>query len=99
MKDNKARLFKIMEQLNPEIKQNQMYSDDEETTDVRMIQNLKSPALKKAQSKVNTQEEFRQAFENWFNELGVANTHKDEFNSTTAINHIREIFKNFNIKP
>ena len=99
MKDNKARLFKMMEQLNPEIKQNQMYSDDEETTDVRMIQNLKSPALKKAQSKVNTQEEFRQAFENWFNELGVANTHKDEFNSTTAINHIREIFKNFNIKP
>jgi hypothetical protein len=99
MKDNKARLFKIMEQLNPEIKSNQMFSDDEETTDVRMVQNLKSPALKKAQSKVNTQEEFRQAFENWFSELGVANTHKDVFNSTTALNHIREIFKNFNIKP
>jgi len=98
MKDNKARLFKIMEQLNPEIKQNQIFSDDEETTDVRMIQNLKSPALKKAQSKVNTQEEFRQAFENWFSELGVANNYKENFNSTTAINHIREIFKNFNIK-
>lgn len=98
MKDNKARLFKIMEQLNPEIKQNHIVGDDEETTDVRMIQNLKTPALVKAQSKVNTQEEFRQAFENWFSELGVANKYKENFNSTTAINHIRDIFKNFNIK-
>jgi uncharacterized protein YfdQ (DUF2303 family) len=87
-----------MEQLNPEIKQNYITNDDKETTDVKMVQNLKTTALLTAQLKVNTQEEFKQAFENWFGELGVANKYKDNFNSTTAINHIREIFKKFNIK-
>ena len=102
MNESKKKLFKLMESLNPEFNSNLSEinnPDDNEFTDVRMAKNLQTPAQAKAYTKINTQEEFRQAFENWFGYLGVANKHKDKFNSTTAINHIRDIFDKFDIKP
>jgi len=92
---NKKRMFEINDFLNS----NSSKTNDFKLGDVKFINNLKTPALLKAQSRINTQEDFKQAFEDWFGNLGVANEFKDNFNSTTAINHIREIFKNFGIKP
>ena len=100
---NNGRIFEILLKIDDTFKQklNEIDepNDDDETTDVRMVKKLQTSAIKNANSKINTQQEFRQAFENWFGELGVANKFKDNFNSTTAIGHIRDIFSKFNIKP
>ena len=89
---NKDKLFRMLEYLDPSFKK------DRESFDVKNVENLKTTSLKIANSKISNQDEFRQAFDDWFGDLGVSGIYKNNFNSTTAISDIRRIFDKYNIK-
>jgi len=89
---SKDKLFRMLEYLDPS------FNKDRETLDVRNAENLKTTSLKNANSKISNHDEFRQAFDNWFGDLGVSGIYKNNFNSTTAISDIRKIFDKYNIK-
>lgn len=73
--------------------------NEPETADVRQIDKLKPPALKKMQSRINNQREFNDAFTNWFEGLGVSTEEfKNRINITTSISHITDIMKEKGIK-
>lgn len=92
--NNKKRLFEVMTYINPEIKLINENEDENLTADVRYINNVKTAALKTAQSRINTQQEFNDAFTKWFGDLGVSTEkYKDKIRIATSINHIRDVLE------
>ena len=81
-----------MEKVNPD------FNYDGVSGDVRNASRLRTSAQKTALLKVNTQREFNEAFESWFNTLGVGNEYKDRINITTSLSQIRDVMEKRGIK-
>ncbi len=100
-KNNKQRLFEVMERINPDFLSAQK-NDSENidiSNDVERIKNLTTPAQKKAYSRINSQREFNDAFDAWFNSLGfINNEYKNRINISTSISHITDIMEKNGIK-
>ena len=99
----KKKLFEVMEKIAwlPPLNENSYESLDTDTIsgDVRNIKNLGSPAVKSALKRINTQREFNEAFESWFNGLGFDDPNKkSKIRIATSITHISEVLKNKGIK-
>ena len=90
--NTKQMLFEMMEKINPDFDYSNVSGD------VRNASQLRTTAQKAALSKVNTQREFNEAFESWFNTLGVSNRYKDSVNITTSVSYIREVMEKKGIK-
>ena len=60
-KNSKQRLFEVMGKLDPDFNVNEDVPEDA-TTDVKMIDNLKTPAQKDVYKRINYREEFKDAF-------------------------------------
>ena len=94
MKDTKENLFRLMEVVAflPEI-------DDDLTGDVENLTNLVSPAQKNAARRINSQREFNEAFELWFDSLGFDNDlKKNKIKISTVIAHITDVLEKRGIK-
>lgn len=95
---SKKRLFEVMEKINSDFPKINEKLPDGAGSDVRMIKSLKTPSLKDAYENIDNQEEFNDAFELWFNSLGVGNEHKDKINIASTLRHIEEIMKEKGVK-
>lgn len=71
---------------------------DDANTDVKMLKNIKSPALDSAREKIHTQQEFNDAFEYWFSTLGVANEYNNRININSTLNHVRDVLQKHGVK-
>lgn len=71
-KDSKQRLFEVMEKLNPEIKNEQygVVGQTKMSGDARQVERSTTPVQQTANSRINTPEEFVDAFRWWFTSLG-----------------------------
>lgn len=102
MKNNKFRLFEIMNKLDAsfDVQSNKLDENnpDNASTDVKLISNLKTPSQKNAYNRINHRNELKDAFRAWFSELGVANEYKHRINITTTLSDIRDILNEFGIK-
>lgn len=97
----KKRLFELMKKMGPNFKVSETEDRSEEKTisgDVENANRLRTSAEMNALSKVNTQREFNDAFETWFDTLGVSGKYKDNINITTSISHITNVMKKKGIK-
>ena len=86
-----------MKVVNPDFRIDESLLDealpDDANTDVQMLQNLKTPAQKTAYSRIDNQKEFNDAFEYWFNKLGVSDDYKNKINITSSLAHIRDVME------
>jgi hypothetical protein len=99
----KKKLFEVMEKVAglPPMNENSYESLDTDTIsgDVQNVKNLGSPAVKNALKRINTQREFNEAFESWFNGLGFDDPNKkSKIRIATSVTHISEVLKNKGIK-
>jgi hypothetical protein len=96
-KNSKQRLFEVMGKLDPDFNINEDVPEDA-NTDVEIVNNLKTPAQKDAYKRINFREEFKDAFEAWFGDLGVANKYKNRINITTTLEDIRDVLNKYGVK-
>jgi len=98
---SRKKLFEVMEKI-AWLPVNENYDElgsDEITGDVKNLNNLGSPARNTALKRINTQREFNEAFESWFNSLGFNDPIKsDRIKIATTIRFITDIMKKNNIK-
>lgn len=92
MEASKKRLIEVMEKVNSD------FNYDDVSGDVKSASRLRTSAQKTALSRVNTQREFNEAFESWFNTLGVSDEYRDKVNITTSLSHMREVMEKKGIK-
>ena len=102
-KDNKQRLFEVMQNVAFLPKKNENSYDvlntNRITGDVENLNNLKTPAQKTAAKKINSQREFNEAFELWFDSLGFNDEiKKNKIRISTITTFISEFLKNKGIK-
>ena len=100
---SKKMLFEAMEKIAglPPLRENSYESLDTDvvTGDVRNLKNLGSPAMKAAAKRINSQREFNEAFEIWFNSLGFNDrSKKGKIKIATTVAHISDVLKNNGIK-
>jgi hypothetical protein len=69
-KDGKKLLFEMMEKVNPDFKQVGEQTTAPMTGDVQQLQRVTTTTQQSANSRINTPDEFSQAFRVWFSSLG-----------------------------
>jgi hypothetical protein len=106
-KDSKNRLFEIMKKTNPDFKvinEQQIYSPnttqpnaEQLSGDVRSIQNSATSSQKSAYSRIDTPDEFSQAFRLWFSSLGF-NPQKNPIDIGRVTFEVEKIMKELGYK-
>ena len=102
-KDNKQRLFEVMQNVAFLPKKNEnsyeVLNTDRITGDVENLKNLSTSAQKTAAKIINSQREFNEAFEIWFDSLGFNDEmKKNKIKISTTTTFIAELFKDKGIK-
>jgi len=100
---SKRKLFEAMEKIAglPALNENSYESlnTDVVTGDVRNLSRLTSPAQKTAAKRINSQREFNEAFDMWFNSLGFNDEEKkNKIRIATTVTYITEVMKKNGIK-
>ena len=74
-------------------------NSDEISGDVENLGNLSTPAQQKAAKRINSQREFNEAFEMWFDSLGFdTDERKNKLKITTTISFVSDVLEKRGIK-
>ena len=96
LNEDKKKMMRIMEEIAWLPSNNEL---NETSSDVRILNQLKSPAQKVAASRINSQREFNEAFEIWFDTLGFHDENKkNKIKISTIISHVTDVLEKNGIK-